>query len=131
MNRVTLVKALFAVVIGSGMSMNTAQAEAPAPSLSTTTSTATTSTLVPQETMNKWALVAQCETHQNWSHPGPYYQGGLGITPWNWLHYGGGRFAPHAFEATPQEQVWVAIHIQINNGVGSYVPDQKGTCDPW
>jgi hypothetical protein len=76
--------------------------------------------------MQEWTRVMNCETG-SWTYPGPYYQGGLGITPWNWQKFGGEQFAPFAYEATPAEQVFVAERIQGENAV----PDQEGICHNW
>jgi len=76
----------------------------------------------------KWQSVAHCETQGNWSaHEGNRYQGGLGITPYNWIKFGGLFFAPHSYEATPVEQIFVAKKIQH----GLPVPDQWGGCSAW
>jgi len=76
----------------------------------------------------QWQKVAHCETQGNWkAHEGERYQGGLGITPHNWVEYGGFFFAPHSYEATPTEQIFVAKRIQH----GLPVPDQNGSCQGW
>ena len=93
-----------------------------------TTSTTLAPPLVSKKDMEQWTLVAQCETHQRWHRINMEHgDGGLGILPWNWVHYGGLRFAPTAHEAEPEEQVWVAKRIQH----GLPVPDQDGTCKAW
>jgi len=82
--------------------------------------------LVPAKTMAKWTRVYKCETH-DWHAKGPAYQGGLGITLWNWQHHGGLRFAQAPYLATPEQQVYVATIIQH----GLPVPDQTGVCRDW
>lgn len=82
--------------------------------------------LVSDILMEKWSKVAWCETHGNWHHAGYKYDGGLGIMPINWIAYGGLDYAPSAHEATPQEQVAIAIRIN-----GNVIPDQDGVCRPW
>jgi len=104
------------------------------PIATTTTLYAPTTTvppLVPAAIMAKWQKVAWCETHANWHYNGSRYDGGLGIIPRNWIAFGGQDFAPAAHLATPEQQVYVAIQIQTAGGVGSYVPDQYGTCRAW
>jgi len=81
--------------------------------------------LVPADVMAKWTLVAQCESHQQWSKHGPRYSGGLGFANDVWTKYGS-DIAPNAGDATPEEQVVVALRIN-----GSYVPDQDGKCRNW
>jgi hypothetical protein len=75
--------------------------------------------------MKAWNKVFLCETH-NWRQQG-FYGGGLGITLWNWQHHGGLRFAASPWQATPEQQVYVARNIQH----GLPVPDQKGACRDW
>lgn len=87
----------------------------------------TTTTLVSASKMNEWASVAWCETHGNWKHQGSRYEGGLGIMPINWIYYGGEEFAPHAWQATPEQQVVVAMRIQD----GLPTPDRNGECHAW
>ena len=82
--------------------------------------------LVSASVMALWGRVAWCETHGRWNAPGPWYYGGLGITLWNWVKYGGLQFAPRPDLASPTQQVWVARQIQGSN----YVPDQWG-CASW
>ena len=79
------------------------------------------------EVIAAWYKVAWCETHGNWKHEGYLYEGGLGISAYNWKHYGGTEYADHAWQATPIEQIKVALKIQ--NGLP--IPDQNGTCSAW
>ena len=90
--------------------------------------TATTpTTLVKPSVMAEWGKVAWCETNGNWKHQGTVYEGGLGILAWNWAYYGGYQYAPHAWLATPEQQVAIAMKIQ--NGLPT--PDQNGECHGW
>jgi hypothetical protein len=73
-----------------------------------------------------WNKVAWCETHSNWQHKGYLYEGGLGILHSNWAYYGGYKYAPHAWLATPEQQITVAIKIQH----GLPTPD-KYSCAAW
>lgn len=91
------------------------------------TAPTTTTTLVPLSKMVEWNRVAWCETHSNWQHQGERYEGGLGILSWNWKYYGGTAYAPHAWLATPEQQVAIAIKIQH----GLPTPDQNGNCASW
>jgi hypothetical protein len=83
--------------------------------------------VTPQDVV-AWNKVAWCETHANWSaHGGGVFHGGLGIRPYNWVYFGGLFFAPHAYEASPKEQIFIAKKIQQ----GFSVPDQNGQCRGW
>ena len=83
--------------------------------------------VTPQD-MVAWQKVAHCETNGNWAaHDGEVFHGGLGIRPYNWVNYGGLFFAPHAYQASPKEQVFIAKKIQD----GLPVPDQNGWCQGW
>ncbi len=82
--------------------------------------------LVSASVVSAWGRVSWCETHDRWSAPGPFYFGGLGITLWNWVKYGGLEFAPRPDLALPIQQIYVARKIQGS----SYVPDQWG-CSSW
>jgi hypothetical protein len=65
-----------------------------------------------------------CEEGGNWTSNGGRFSGGLGITRANWDAFGGLQYAPEGAEATPDQQIMVAEHIQ------SYPPDQGG-CSGW
>jgi hypothetical protein len=88
--------------------------------------TTTTTTLVSPSVMSEWHRVAWCETHANWQHQGGVYEGGLGIMAINWQYYGGTQYAPHAWMATPEQQVAIAIKIQH----GLPTPDAE-YCASW
>jgi len=103
------------------------------PVVATTTTVAppTPPPLVSPEIMAKWERVNQCEEGGNWHVQGSLYSGGLGITNYNWIRFGGGEFAWNAADATPEEQVVVARRIQAHGGVPDYVPDQWGCGHGW
>lgn len=83
--------------------------------------------LVKPEVFEAWSKVAWCEHHGNWDFEGSYYDGGLGIMPYNWIKYGGLRYARLPHLATPYAQVLVATRIQA----GHRIPDQNGYCESW
>lgn len=121
-------KALASLVLTASMLVTGHSAPAPASTQpSTTIVTTTTTTLVPASKMVEWGRVAHCETNGNWKHQGRMYEGGLGILAWNWKHYGGTAYAPHAWLATPEQQVAIAMKIQH----GLPTPDQNGNCAGW
>jgi len=82
--------------------------------------------LVTPAIMAKWAKVAQCESGSNWSKRGRTYSGGLGFRNDVWAQYGS-DIAPNASQATPEQQVVVALRINTSG----FVPDQDGKCRNW
>ena len=119
-------KALASIILTVSMFVTGQSSVAQAPKTVPTAPT-TTTTLVGTSKMVEWGRVAWCETHGNWAYQGNQFEGGLGILHSNWAYYGGYKFAHHAWLATPQQQVWVAMRIQ--NGLPT--PDQNGTCAAW
>ena len=56
-----------------------------------------------------WDRVAQCESTGNWSiNTGNGFSGGLQFTPSTWRAFGGGQFAPMAYQASRAQQIVVA-----------------------
>ena len=121
-------KAIASIILTISMLITGHSSVAEAPKATTTTvAPTTTTTLVATSKMVEWGRVAWCETHGNWAYQGNQFEGGLGILHSNWAYYGGYKFAHHAWLATPQQRVWVAMRIQ--NGLPT--PDQNGTCAAW
>ena len=121
-------KILASIILTASMLISGHSTSSPAPAPTTIwIAPATTTTLVAALQMAQWAKVAWCETHGNWKHEGAMYEGGLGILAWNWKHFGGTVFGPHAWQATPEQQVAIALKIQH----GLPAPDQNGTCASW
>ena len=88
--------------------------------------------LVSPALMAKWAKVNICEEGGRWDVRGSLYSGGLGITNYNWQYFSRGLgFPVNAADATPEQQVFVAIRIQHLGGSGDYVPDQYGCGHGW
>lgn len=68
-----------------------------------------------------WYALADCESGSwnadgqpipgtaNWQAQGGGHEGGLQFAPSTWLLAGGDVFAPHAYQATPDEQIIVAM----------------------
>ena len=83
--------------------------------------------LVPRSIVLKWEKISVCETGYNWTSRGPLYSGGLGITNYNWVAYGGRQFADNAADASIEEQIYIATKINSNG----YVPDQNGCGHGW
>ena len=88
--------------------------------------------LVSPALMAKWAKVNICEEGGRWHIRGSLYSGGLGITNHNWQYFSRGTgFPANAADATPEQQVFVAIRIEHWGGAGDYVPDQYGCGHGW
>ena len=123
-----MTKAIASIVLSASMLIVGHGTQTPATTTTTTvTAPTTTTTLVSPGVMAQWAKVAWCETHGNWQHQGNTFEGGLGIMAINWQYYGGTSYAPHAWQATPEQQVLIAVKIQ--NGLPA--PDQNGNCAAW
>jgi hypothetical protein len=64
-----------------------------------------------------WDAIAACESSGNWhDNTGNGYSGGLQFSPSTWLGYGGGQFAPQAWEASREQQIVVAERIRAAQG---------------
>jgi resuscitation-promoting factor RpfA len=68
-----------------------------------------------------WDAVAQCESGGNWAintHNG--FTGGLQFTHSTWIAYGGGAYAPDAYEASRTEQIAIAEKVLAGQGIGAW-----------
>jgi hypothetical protein len=64
-----------------------------------------------------WDRVAQCESGGRWDiNTGNGYHGGLQFSPRTWTAFGGGQFAPVAYQATRAEQIVVAERVLAQQG---------------
>lgn len=72
-----------------------------------------------------WRALAQCESSGNWADTAGEYEGGVQFLNSTWLSYGGGRYAQHAYDATPLEQVTIARKVLNADG-----PSQWPVCGP-
>jgi hypothetical protein len=64
-----------------------------------------------------WDRVAQCESGGRWDiNTGNGYHGGLQFSPRTWTAFGGGEFAPVAYQATRAEQIVVAERVLAKQG---------------
>jgi Transglycosylase-like domain len=79
---------------------------APAPSPSTEAPLTAPPSAGPSGT--DWYAIAQCESGGNWADTDGLFEGGLQFLNSTWLAFGGGAYAPHAYQATPAEQIAVA-----------------------
>ena len=68
-----------------------------------------------------WIRVARCESTLRWHlrGPGPY-EGGLQFVRSTWLAFGGGRFASHAYLASPWQQMVVADTVRVRSGLHNW-----------
>jgi hypothetical protein len=64
-----------------------------------------------------WDTIARCEASGNWhANTGNGYSGGLQFSPSTWLEYGGGAYAPMAWQASREQQIAVAERIRAAQG---------------
>ncbi|OLT17451.1 hypothetical protein BJF78_13005 [Pseudonocardia sp. CNS-139] len=64
-----------------------------------------------------WDRVAQCESGGRWDiNTGNGYHGGLQFSPRTWSAFGGGEFAPVAYQASRAEQIVVAERVLAGQG---------------
>ncbi|GAB3708853.1 DUF3235 domain-containing protein [Corynebacterium nasicanis] len=68
-----------------------------------------------------WDRLAACEAGGNWHiNTGNGYHGGLQFSPSTWRAYGGGEFAPYAYQATREQQIAVAERTLAGQGWGAW-----------
>ncbi|WP_334137757.1 resuscitation-promoting factor Rpf1 domain-containing protein [Corynebacterium variabile] len=68
-----------------------------------------------------WDALAQCESGGDWSiNTGNGYHGGLQFSPSTWSGYGGGEFAPYAYQASREEQIVVGERVLAGQGWGAW-----------
>lgn len=75
-----------------------------------------------------WDNVAYCESTWRWHiNNGNGFHGGVQFHPNTWNAYGGGEYASHAFQATPEQQISVGERVAYYGWTrpdGSFVPPQ-------
>lgn len=68
-----------------------------------------------------WDALAQCESGGDWSiNTGNGFHGGLQFSPSTWSGYGGGEFAPYAYQASREEQIVVGERVLAGQGWGAW-----------
>jgi hypothetical protein len=68
-----------------------------------------------------WDRLAQCEASGNWAtHTSNGYSGGLQFVNSTWIGFGGGQFAPQAWQATREQQIVVAERVLASSGWGAW-----------
>ena len=77
--------------------------------------------------MSAWERVNMCEESGNWNVDGPLFSGGLGFTHANWNQFNTFGFPSDAADATPEQQVRVAVAFASYYwGNPNAAPDQNG-----
>jgi hypothetical protein len=76
---------------------------------------------------NAWLKVNICEEGGKWNVNGPNFSGGLGFTHANWDRFNTFGFPADAADATPAEQIQVAVAFATTYlGGPNAAPDQNG-----
>jgi hypothetical protein len=74
-----------------------------------------------------WDKVNVCEESGRWNVDGPVYSGGLGFSHQNWTRFNTFGYPPDAADATPDEQIRVAVAFAtVYLGGPNGAPDQNG-----
>ena len=64
-----------------------------------------------------WDRLAYCEAHGDWStHTASGFSGGLQFADATWRSYGGGAYAPKAWQASREAQIAVAEKVLADAG---------------
>lgn len=66
-----------------------------------------------------WDDLAACEAGGNWSTDA-FHDGGLQFHPETWRGYGGEEYAPHAHQATREQQIVIARRVLASEGAGAW-----------
>lgn len=70
---------------------------------------------------SRWDALAACESTNNWAiNTGNGFSGGLQFTPSTWLAFGGGKYAPMAWQATRDQQIEIAEKVLAVQGWGAW-----------
>lgn len=68
-----------------------------------------------------WDELAQCEATGDWHiNTGNGYSGGLQFNAQTWQAYGGGEYAPQAYQASREQQIAIAEKVQAAQGWGAW-----------
>ena len=70
----------------------------------------------PAPTSGVWYSLAQCESGGNWAISSGSYEGGLQFSNGTWLAFGGGAYAQHAYQASPEAQIAIAEKVLASAG---------------
>ena len=74
-----------------------------------------------------WERVNMCEEGGRWNVNGPLYSGGLGFSHANWNQFNTFGYPADAADATPEQQIRVAVAFAIRYwGNPNAAPDQSG-----
>ncbi|GAS95459.1 Gp16 [Mycolicibacterium canariasense] len=70
---------------------------------------------------DQWNAIAGAEASGNWSaNTGNGFSGGLQFAPSTWTGFGGGQYAPEAWQATPQQQMAIGDRVLAAQGPGAW-----------
>ena len=68
-----------------------------------------------------WDRLAQCEASGNWAtHTANGFSGGLQFASSTWTGFGGGQYAPQAWQASREQQIAVAERVLASSGWGAW-----------
>lgn len=68
-----------------------------------------------------WNIIAKCEANGDWTtNTGNGYSGGLQFSKSTWKAFGGTEFAPEAYKATKEQQIYVATKTMQEQGFGAW-----------
>lgn len=81
-------------------------------------------------TESEWDRVAQCESGGRWNLSWGHADstGGLQIQDRTWRDFGGTAIAPHAYQATKEQQIMIAEKILAVQGPRAWSVTWNGTC---
>lgn len=88
--------------------------------------TAATTPIVATVDYGKWEPILQCESHGEWDY-GPHsgwgsgkFEGGLQFHPSTWDAYKPNGYPNAAYQATPEQQIFVAEKVLAAQGWGAW-----------
>jgi resuscitation-promoting factor RpfB len=68
-----------------------------------------------------WDSLARCEAGGNWStHTANGFSGGLQFSSSTWTGFGGGEYAPAAWQASREQQIDIAERVLASSGWGAW-----------
>ena len=67
-----------------------------------------------------WAAVAECESSGRWHINVGLFDGGLQFLPSTWWGFGGGEYAPYAYQATRRQQIDIAERVLAVQGPNAW-----------
>lgn len=74
---------------------------------------------IPAERIAQWEALAECESGGNWSINTGQFSGGVQFLDSSWLAAGGGQFAPSAYLATKEQQIYIGERLKASGGANN------------